>query len=405
LALLLMMAFGFSPVENVGNAHPLPNPPSSPAPIESDTASLDALPLGHMPPTQRVDIVLRRGDSLDVVLARQGIDANQRQAVEDALRDSLAFRDMRPGSHILLTLGRAEDGSPQLIALHADLIGNADATLLADEGGTFAVSGGSASGAAKGNEPLRMVAGQVDRGLKAALLHAGVPAAVEREVADALLYDPDLPANPPSGSQFQVLYSSGGALHRVTMTIRGRTHSVYRYPVGAGLVAFVGPSGKGVVHADLAVPVRDARVSSPWGWRIHPVLDRPEFHKGIDLAAPEGTPVVAAADGVVAQAGWHGNYGLLVKVQHAPELETSYGHLAHVAHGLHVGTPVKKGQVIGYVGQTGLSTGPHLYFEVYVAGTRVNPAKKTLAAPISLAGAKLRGFRQMVLADRRSAAD
>lgn len=128
---------------------------------------------------------------------------------------------------------------------------------------------------------------------------------------------------------------------------------------------------------DLARPVARARISSGWGWRTQPVLGGHEFHKGIDYAAPAGTPVRAAMDGVVDRRGWHGNYGRMVEVRGSRGLSTRYGHLLRYAHGLRMGEHVRRGQIIGYIGSSGLSTGPHLYFEVWMHGRRVNP----LAAP------------------------
>lgn len=125
----------------------------------------------------------------------------------------------------------------------------------------------------------------------------------------------------------------------------------------------------------LRTPVAHARISSGWGWRIQPVLGGHEFHKGIDYAAPKGTPVRAAMAGVVDLRAWHGNYGRLIEIRGDHDMLTRYGHLARYAAGIRVGWRVRRGQVIGYVGSTGLSTGPHLYFELWRHGRRVNPLR------------------------------
>lgn len=119
------------------------------------------------------------------------------------------------------------------------------------------------------------------------------------------------------------------------------------------------------------------------------------------MAAPIGTPVLAAADGTVAFAGHRGNNGVLIKLTHTGQLMTAYSHLERIAVGIHAGSHVTKGQVIGYVGETGLATGPHLYYEVYIAGQQVNPAKSNFAVPIHLAGGDLRRLQKVVLADAR----
>ncbi len=125
----------------------------------------------------------------------------------------------------------------------------------------------------------------------------------------------------------------------------------------------------------LSEPLTHIRVTSPYGWRVHPVLGSWRFHEGVDFGAPKGTPVLAAAGGVVADIGRRGNYGEYIRVRHGNQVQTAYAHLSGFAHGLHVGSTVARGQVIGYVGRSGLATGPHLYYEVIVDGHRLDPLK------------------------------
>ena len=119
------------------------------------------------------------------------------------------------------------------------------------------------------------------------------------------------------------------------------------------------------------MPLQKATLTSDFGMRVHPVLGGRRAHKGIDLAAPTGTPVFATADGVVGMAQWYSSYGNYVQVEHGASLETRFGHLS--AFTVQAGERVRKGQLIGYVGSTGRSTGPHLHYEVRIAGTPVNP--------------------------------
>jgi murein DD-endopeptidase MepM/ murein hydrolase activator NlpD len=118
-------------------------------------------------------------------------------------------------------------------------------------------------------------------------------------------------------------------------------------------------------------PLTAAKLTSGYGMRTHPVLGGRKNHKGIDLAAPTGTPVYAPADGLVARADWFSSYGNYIQLEHGGELQTRYGHLSGFA--VQAGDRVKKGDLIGYVGSTGRSTGPHLHYEVRVAGDSVNP--------------------------------
>ena len=149
--------------------------------------------------------------------------------------------------------------------------------------------------------------------------------------------------------------------------------------------------GGGTASARMGRPV-DGRVTSNFGMRYHPVLHHSRFHKGMDVGAPAGSPIVAAADGRVASAGWHGGYGQQVAIAHADGLRTSYSHMSRMA--ARPGELVRRGQVIGYVGSTGLSTGPHLHFEVTRNGRAIDPrVAKVAGGPGQLQGAQLRAFR------------
>lgn len=119
------------------------------------------------------------------------------------------------------------------------------------------------------------------------------------------------------------------------------------------------------------MPLESATLTSDYGMRTHPILGGRRNHKGVDLAAPSGTPVYATADGIVGRADWYSSYGLYVQIEHGAELETRYAHLSQIA--VAAGERVRKGDLIGYVGTTGRSTGPHLHYEVRVAGDAVNP--------------------------------
>jgi len=154
-----------------------------------------------------------------------------------------------------------------------------------------------------------------------------------------------------------------------------------------------GVGGEG--SQSMGLPVH-GRLTSGFGSRFHPILGYHRFHAGMDLAAAAGTPIVAAADGKVVSAGWAGGYGRAVAIVHASGIETKYGHMSRIA--AFAGEMVRRGQVIGYVGSTGLSTGPHLHFEVLKNGRPVNPqsVKAIGAGPGQLQGEKLFAFHDQL---------
>ncbi|PKP79040.1 MAG: hypothetical protein CVT81_00855 [Alphaproteobacteria bacterium HGW-Alphaproteobacteria-3] len=151
------------------------------------------------------------------------------------------------------------------------------------------------------------------------------------------------------------------------------------------------------LHFGAPIDVTKARMTSGYGWRVHPVLKTRKMHKGVDYAAAKGTPVYATEDGIVGIAAWRGNYGKLVTVKHSETIETYYAHLSGFAPGVRAGAGVRKGDVIGYVGMTGLATGNHLYYEVAVDDVRVDPLAQDLNAQVNVlaAAVKRSGDRQL----------
>jgi murein DD-endopeptidase MepM/ murein hydrolase activator NlpD len=158
----------------------------------------------------------------------------------------------------------------------------------------------------------------------------------------------------------------------------------------AGKTQWLDGTGRGEQRGSASMPVF-GRLTSSYGMRRHPVLGYARMHKGLDLAAPQGTPIRAAMDGVVASAGRAGGYGNFVKLMHSAGLATGYGHMSRIA--VRAGARVSRGQVIGYVGSTGISTGPHLHYEVWRNGVAINPGRVSFSSVQQLAGADLREFK------------
>jgi len=172
--------------------------------------------------------------------------------------------------------------------------------------------------------------------------------------------------------------------------MRGKRHSVYLNSDER----YYDDKGRQVEGFLLSRPVRSGRVSSGFTLRrFHPILKRYRAHLGVDYAAPRGTPVVAAGSGTVIFAGRTRGYGNLIKVRHGDGYVTLYAHLKAFKRGIRSGKPVKQGQVIGYVGSTGLSTGPHLHFGLYKNGRAINPARVVQVTTKQLGGKALQAFK------------
>lgn len=244
----------------------------------------------------------------------------------------------------------------------------------------------------------RRFEGRIGANLTDALKDAGVPDAQGREyvatlaraipIADGLSIDDkfDLVVERAADGTFgKLLYVGLDRVGRADVTLMRWTDGRRVEWINSDGV------GGGAQSAGMGRPV-DGRITSGFGMRFHPILGHARFHRGIDVGAPAGSPITAAADGRVASAGWHGGYGRQVAIAHADGIQTTYSHMSRIA--AHAGEMVRRGQVIGYVGSTGLSTGPHLHFEAYKGGRPVDPRSvRMTGGPAQLQGDKLHAFR------------
>jgi murein DD-endopeptidase MepM/ murein hydrolase activator NlpD len=179
------------------------------------------------------------------------------------------------------------------------------------------------------------------------------------------------------------------------LTLNGVRMPLYRYQREPGRdPEYFTADGKSIKKSLLRTPIESARVSSGFGMRKHPILGYSKMHKGIDFAAPEGTPILASGDGVIEVAGRTGGYGNYVRIRHTDDYETAYGHMSAYGRGIKSGVRVTQGQVIGYVGSTGQSTGPHLHYEIMIDGVQVNPKGVKLDTNMPLTGKAIAAFER-----------
>ena len=175
----------------------------------------------------------------------------------------------------------------------------------------------------------------------------------------------------------------------------GKEISLYRYTDKNKVTGYYTSDGKSIERALMKTPINGARLSSTFGFRRHPILGYNKLHQGTDFAAPTGTPIMASGSGVVERASWFGAYGKFIMIRHNSTYKTAYAHLSGFAKGVRSGSRVQQGQVIGYVGSTGRSTGPHLHYEVLVNGKRVNSQKLNLPSGKNLVGAEKEDFENI----------
>ena len=252
---------------------------------------------------------------------------------------------------------------------------------------------------------VQVAAGTIESSLFAAGAEAGMGDAVILELAKVFGYDIDFAQDLRSGDHFSVVYDEvyrdgerlrGGEVLAATFTNQGRRFSAFRYTFADGRTAYYDADGRPMKKSFLRMPIEFARISSRFtSARKHPVLGRVRAHKGVDYAANTGTPIMAAGEGKVSFAGWQNGYGRTIIIDHGRGYTTLYGHMSRLGR-YKTGQRVRQGDTIGYVGATGLATGPHLHYEFRVAGVHRDPLKVTLPKPEPLPAAELARFRLQV---------
>ncbi len=224
---------------------------------------------------------------------------------------------------------------------------------------------------------------------------AGIPDGILAEVYDLLAFEMDFERDVRAGQKFSVVYEenfangekvdNGRILAVQFEALRGNV-KMYRFKTSDGKTGYYDENGNGAIKSLKRTPINNARVTSSFSTsRKHPVLGYTRAHKGVDFRASTGTPIPAAGAGRVVARGYNNGHGNYIKIRHNASYETLYAHMSRFAKGVVVGTTVKQGQTIGYVGSTGLSTGPHLHYEIIKDGKHVNPMTVKLPAISNLA--------------------
>jgi murein DD-endopeptidase MepM/ murein hydrolase activator NlpD len=353
-------------------------------------------PLGSAPERPRLDLeaTLAQGDSFAHMLTRAGVSPAEADLIQSLVGGATSLSDIAPGTRVDLTLGRraAADMPRPVEALsfraRFDLqlaIARKDGRLTVDPR-PIRVD----------DTPLR-IRGVVGPSLYRSARAAGAPADAVQQYLRALSDEMDLDTGIAAGDQFDLVVdyrraatgeSASGKLLYAGLIHDGKPRKqLVRWGSDQ---RFYEASGVGQSQQGLVSPVA-GHLTSGFGLRRHPILGYTRLHAGEDFGAPYGSPIYAVSDGVVQFAGWHGGHGNFVKLAHAGGIGTGYGHMSRIA--VSPGMRVRAGQVIGYVGSTGLSTGPHLHFEAYRNGVTVNPAGMRFSIPAQLSGHDLAAFR------------
>ncbi len=363
-------------------------------------------PLAEAPERPSVDLsaTLGEGDALDRVLMRAGVGRNDAEAAAALVSQAVDPGDIKAGTRIALTLGRRADRTVARPLEALDFRARFDLRLALARTATGLTM--TRKPIAIDSTPMR-IQGLVGSSLYRSTRAAGVPAKIVeayiKAVATRLLIGRDVTAADRFDLVVERERAATGETRIGNLLFAGldqgrRTLQLVRFGADssnpdAQIDGWFDVNGQTERRAVSGMPVL-GRITSSFGLRMHPLLGFTRMHKGLDIGAPYGSPIHAMTDGVVAFAGRTGGYGNFVKLVHGGGMASGYGHMSRIA--VSSGTRVRQGQVIGYVGSTGISTGPHLHWEVWRGGAAINPRSVSFSSVAALSGAKLRAFKARV---------
>lgn len=367
--------------------------------LSKTTSAVTTVIVPDMP--QNFVVSVEPGDTLADILQEKKIPKKQALLIIQALSKYVSPKKIRISEKINLLIKGNADGTSELLRLSLAKDKRSQVEVIKNKDGYYQ---------AKLLEKelkhhTECVTVPIKGSLYADALKKNVPYAVVRQMIAAYSYDVDFQREIKPGDSFSVYFEQSADpetgeilssnLLYANLKTKGKNRPIYSFETESG-VSYYYADAQSVKKQFMSTPINGARISSGYGPRLHPIHGYTRFHRGLDFAAPKGTPVIAAADGVVVKSSWYGDYGHYIEIQHAGGYSTVYAHLNGYAKHIRPGVRVAQGRTIGYVGTTGSSTGPHLHFELKKGGTQINPKTKSLHnASNKLSGKDLARFQEM----------
>ncbi|MCR5506466.1 MAG: M23 family metallopeptidase [bacterium] len=349
-------------------------------------------------------ISVKSGDSIASILSSLDISYNEILDVSKSITSIFNLSDLRPDNDKIIVRVKpatSKDSKPELSSL--EIIKSPIYKIVSTKTDTGFKTVESKSSV---NTELVRGEGVIEKGasLTQVAVQQGIPYNVIDKFYEIFSFDVDFERDIYPGDKFQIMYEqlysdngeylgSGNVIFAsLYLNSRRSEFRLFRYENQKGTVGYYDENGKGASKTLKKTPINGARISSKYGNRKHPVLGYSKAHKGVDFAAPTGTPIPAAGSGKVVFRGWINGYGNYIKIRHNGTYSTAYAHMSRFKSDVKTGTQVKQGQIIGYVGSTGLSTGPHLHYEIIKDGIQVNPLSVKLPSIQNLSGNEIAKF-------------
>lgn len=355
-----------------------------------------------------------RGDTLAGIVVKIGAEQTQAKAIVEALAPAFPAGNLKPGQEVRFALVPAPSDTEDMEPVRVSVYGPGNVhlgTVARTTRGDFVVTNEKGAVTAEGQKQQQRAT--LYQSFYHAALAQHIPADTILKLLRVHSYDVDFKQKVKPGDSFDVFFDvptdaddhdSGnhdtdnrdgiGELLYTSMTVDGHTRNFWRFRTPDGVVDYYDEQGNSAKKFLMRNPVKGSRYTSGFGPRVHPLLGITRMHTGVDWAAPAGTPIVAGADGTIERVGRQGGYGNYVRIRHTNGFATAYGHMSRYADGLEPGMSVKQGQVIGYVGSTGFSTGPHCHYEILVNNKFVNPMTIQVPRGLQLTGRQLASFQK-----------
>jgi murein DD-endopeptidase MepM/ murein hydrolase activator NlpD len=339
----------------------------------------------------KVELKVRNGDSIQRILYDQKISPTEVNNVLNALRREYNVGTLRNDQKVYLIVKREKNGNfVSRLTVNIDNITSVHVFLNKDN--VYETKRVTKILTKKNH----LVETTIDRGIYRTAKQSGIENSIVAQFARLYGFEVDFQRDLKKNDKIKIFYEryldDDGVSQRTgniiysEITNAERNIVLYRYEYPNGSIAYFTPEGKSIEKSLMRTPINGAKLSSRYGFRIHPILGYNQMHQGTDFAAPIGTPVMASGAGTVEYSGWKGGYGKFISIRHSPVYQTNYAHLQDYAKGMRRGAKVQQGQVIGYLGNTGSSTGPHLHYEVVVNGRKENSQTLKLPSAAPLEG-------------------
>jgi len=373
-------------------AQPISGFPATAEP--ADTAPGEARLIQQQAPLKH-KLTVSKGDTLSTLFAKVGLGANDLKSVFASSPEARRFSRLAIGQSVDITV----DEQGALLALSSKL--SALETLHLHK---------TANGFSFERELTtpqieeHYVYGVIKKSLLEDASNAGLTYGLALNMANLFNYDIDFARDISPGDEFELIYQrklvegkeiGNGPILAARFINRGKVHTAVRHVDSQGFAGYYRADGSNTRRAFIRTPVDFSRISSRFSLgRKHPILNRIRAHRGVDYAAAQGTPIKATGNGKIIVAGKNNGYGNYILIQHGRRYQTLYGHMRGFAKGMHAGASVQQGQIIGYVGMTGLATGPHLHYEFRVNGVHVDPLSHKLPTADPISGREKQRFLQ-----------